>query len=140
MTIHDRLKDVIKYNGFQVVPTELESTSSYRLRPADLPAEVQALPGVLECAVVGKKVRSSVSENELPWAFVVPQEKDDKSDEARSKELMRVVNQRVAGYKKIRGVTWVEKLPKKCVLSVAFSHLTCSSSGKVLKRELTDRE
>ena len=107
---------------------------------ADRPAEVQALPGVLECAVVGKKVRSSVFENELPWAFVVPQEKDDKSDEARSKELMRVVNQRVAGYKKIRGVTWVEKLPKKCVLSVALSHLTCSSSGKVLKRELIDRE
>ena len=42
---------------------------------------------------------------------------------ARDKEVLDYVNERVSGYKKLRGVCWMENLPR-------------TASGKVLKREL----
>ncbi|PWN47465.1 acetyl-CoA synthetase-like protein, partial [Violaceomyces palustris] len=115
ITITDRLKDVIKYHGFQVSPSELESLLFQDPRLAD-------------CAVCG--VKNQVGE-ELPWAFVVLSSSSSSSaretttaelDRTR-RDLASLVNQRVAGYKKLRGVSFVEALPK-------------SDSGKVLKKDL----
>ncbi|KAK0539704.1 hypothetical protein OC835_001032 [Tilletia horrida] len=134
ITITDRLKDVIKANGFQVSPAELESILFQDPRVGDV-------------AVLGVKDPSDGSEK--PWAFIVPaapssnpsspkQEKDKEvvaasaqqgseleDEEARTKAVMERFNGKVAGYKKLKGITWIEKLPK-------------SDSGKILKRELRD--
>lgn len=111
ISIRDRLKDIIKYNGYQVAASEIE-------------ALVFSLPFVLDCAVVGKVVEDDITKNELPWAFVVAKEKG--SDHKRTEALLQHVNEQVAGFKKLRGVTWVDELPR-------------SAAGKVLKRELRAR-
>lgn len=111
ITLHDRVKDIIKYNGYQVAASEIEKI-------------INTLPFVLESAVVAKVIKDDVSNNELPWACIVA--KPDSLHTAgkeRDKEVLDYVNERVSGYKKLRGVCWMENLPR-------------TSSGKVLKREL----
>ncbi|WFD20183.1 hypothetical protein MCAP1_002427 [Malassezia caprae] len=112
ITIRDRLKDIIKYNGYQVAASEIEQL-------------VYSLPFVIDCAVVAKVVKEDVANNELPWAFVVAKEGVDVSEQLTEKVLQHV-NERVAGFKKLRGVAWVDELPR-------------SAAGKILKRDLRAR-
>ena len=112
ITIRDRLKDIIKYNGYQVAASEIEQL-------------VYSLPFVLDCAVVAKVVKEDAAKNELPWAFIVAKEGNDANDKLTEKVLQHV-NERVAGFKKLRGVTWVDDLPR-------------SAAGKILKRDLRAR-
>jgi long-chain acyl-CoA synthetase len=103
--IVDRAKDMIKYKGFSIGPAELE----------DVLFEHEA---VADCAVIGKPDPEA---GEIPKAFVVA------TGEVTAEELMEFVEERVAGYKKIREIEFVEAIPK-------------SPSGKILKRELIERE
>ena len=88
--IVDRLKELIKYKGFQVAPAELE-------------ALLLSHPQIADAAVIG--VRDSEGE-EVPKAFVVL--KEPVSDE----EIMEFVASRVAPHKKIRRVEVVDQIPK----------------------------
>jgi len=88
--IVDRLKELIKYKGFQVAPAELE-------------ALLLSNPNVADAAVIG--VRDDDGE-EIPKAFVVLKE-------ARApEEIMEWVASRVAPHKKIRRVEIVDQIPK----------------------------
>ena len=89
-TIVDRLKELIKYKGFQVPPAELEAV--LRTHPAVGDAAVIPIPDE-ECG-------------EVPKAFVVL--KRDVAPEA----LMAYVAERVASYKKIRAVEVIDAIPK----------------------------
>jgi acyl-CoA synthetase (AMP-forming)/AMP-acid ligase II len=88
--IVDRLKELIKYKGFQVAPAELE-------------ALLLSHPDVADCAVIG--VLDEAGE-EVPKAFVVL--KQPRSNE----EIMEFVAARVAPHKKIRRVEVVDQIPK----------------------------
>ena len=88
--IVDRLKELIKYKGFQVAPAELE-------------ALLLSHPDVADCAVIG--VLDEEGE-EVPKAFVVL--KQPRSNE----EIMEFVTARVAPHKKIRRVEVVDQIPK----------------------------
>ena len=88
--IVDRLKELIKYKGFQVAPAELE-------------ALLLSHPDIADCAVIG--VRDEEGE-EVPKAFVVL--KQPRSNE----EIMEFVAARVAPHKKIRLVEVVDQIPK----------------------------
>jgi acyl-CoA synthetase (AMP-forming)/AMP-acid ligase II len=88
--IVDRLKELIKYKGFQVAPAELE-------------ALLLSNPNVADAAVIG--VLDEEGE-EVPKAFVVL--KETQSPE----EIMEFVAARVAPYKKIRRVEVVDQIPK----------------------------
>ncbi len=101
--IVDRLKELIKYKGYQVAPAELE-------------ALLLTNPGVADAAVVG--VRDADGE-EVPKAFVVRQEGADLSDQ----DVMDFVAERVAPYKKVRQVQFIEEVPK-------------STAGKILRKDL----
>jgi acyl-CoA synthetase (AMP-forming)/AMP-acid ligase II len=90
-SIVDRLKELIKYKGFQVPPAELE-------------ALMITHPAVADVAVIGVPDEEA---GELPKAFVVPA--DDELDE---EELMAWVAERVAPQKRIRLVESVEEIPK----------------------------
>ncbi|WAJ46717.1 AMP-binding protein [Mycobacterium sp. Aquia_216] len=91
--IVDRLKELIKYKGYQVAPAELE-------------ALLLTHPGIADVAVVG--VIHNVSGEEIPKAFVVR-----KGGAALSKgEIIDFVARKVAPYKKIRQVEFVTKIPK----------------------------
>jgi acyl-CoA synthetase (AMP-forming)/AMP-acid ligase II len=103
----DRLKELIKYKSYQVPPAELE-------------AVLVGHPSVTEAAVVPSLDEEG---NEVPKAFVVL--KTDAS--ATPDELMTFVAERVAPYKRIRRVEFIEEVPK-------------SLSGKILRRVLVERE
>lgn len=105
----DRLKELIKYKGFQVAPAELE-------------ALLLTHPAVADAAVVPKPDEEA---GEIPKAFVVRKS----GAPATGDELMTYVADRVAGYKKVREVEFIEAIPK-------------SPSGKILRRVLVelDRE
>ena len=88
--IVDRLKELIKYKGFQVAPAELE-------------ALLLSHPSIADVAVIG--VLDEEGE-EVPKAFVVLKEP------ASPEEIMEFVAARVAPHKKIRRVEVVDQIPK----------------------------
>ena len=88
--IVDRLKELIKYKGFQVAPAELE-------------ALLLSHPKIADAAVIG--VRDEEGE-EVPKAFVVLREPIEPD------EIMDFVASRVAPHKKIRRVEVVDQIPK----------------------------
>ncbi|HXT61721.1 MAG TPA: 4-coumarate--CoA ligase family protein [Pyrinomonadaceae bacterium] len=103
--IVDRVKELIKYKGFQVAPAELE-------------AVLLTHPAVADAAVIPCRDDEA---GEIPKAFVVLKA------EASEDELIRFVADRVARYKKIRVVEFIEQIPK-------------SLSGKILRRVLVEKE
>jgi acyl-coenzyme A synthetase/AMP-(fatty) acid ligase len=102
--IVDRLEELIKYKGFQVPPAELG-------------AVLLSHPAVADAAVVPLKDEDA---GEIPRAFVVLE------GEATAAEPMGYVAERVAPYKKVRRVDFIDTIPK-------------SASGKILRRILRDR-
>ncbi|XP_073946392.1 uncharacterized protein [Choristoneura fumiferana] len=105
LTIVDRLKELIKVKGYQVPPAELENV-------------VKQHPAVFDAAVIG--ISDSYT-GEKPKAFVVLKE-GVKIDDTK---IMDFVNQRVAPYKKIKEISFIDAVPK-------------NNSGKILRRVLKD--
>jgi 4-coumarate--CoA ligase len=101
----DRLKELIKYKGFQVPPAELE-------------ALLLTHPAVSDAAVIGVADEEA---GELPTGFVVLRP----DVETSADDLMAYVAERVAHYKQVRDIHFVEEIPK-------------SASGKILRRVLRD--
>jgi acyl-CoA synthetase (AMP-forming)/AMP-acid ligase II len=106
-TILDRLKELIKYKGYQVPPAELEALLLTHDR-------------IIDAAVIG--VRDAGGE-EVPKAYVVPQPGADLT----AAEVIAFVAERVAPYKKVRAVEFLDAIPK-------------SPSGKILRKDLRARE
>jgi acyl-CoA synthetase (AMP-forming)/AMP-acid ligase II len=101
----DRLKELIKYKGLQIAPAELE-------------AVLLAHPCVADAAVI------PVADDEagqIPKACVVLK------GAATADEIMAFVAERVAPYKKVRRLEFMDQIPK-------------SASGKILRRVLVERE
>ncbi|HEY5883066.1 MAG TPA: AMP-binding protein [Pyrinomonadaceae bacterium] len=86
----DRLKELIKTNGRQVAPAELESL-------------LLSFPAIADAAVVG---RPDETAGEVPRAFVVLK------TEASAAEILDYVAARVAPYKRIREVSFVAEIPR----------------------------
>jgi 4-coumarate--CoA ligase len=109
--ITDRLKDLIKYNGFQVAPAQLEDMLLGHAAVADV-------------AVIG--VYSDERATELTRAYVVAAA-GYTGDEQLGERLQKWLNERVAPHKKLRGgVRFVEAIPK-------------SNAGKILRRVLVEQ-
>ena len=89
----DRLKELIKYKGYQIAPAELE-------------ALLLTHAGIADAAVIGVKDAES---GETPKAFVVRSESHPDLD---ADEVKAFVAALVAPYKKIRNVEFVEQIPK----------------------------
>ncbi|OAL06683.1 4-coumarate-CoA ligase-like protein [Phaeosphaeriaceae sp. SRC1lsM3a] len=106
--ITDRVKELIKYKGFQVPPAELEGL-------------LVSHPNVLDCAVIGLYDKEQATE--IPRAYVVPKDGLGKTPE-EAKEIADWLSAKVAHHKKLRGgVRFVDEIPK-------------SVSGKILRRVL----
>ncbi|EMD63968.1 hypothetical protein COCSADRAFT_172195 [Bipolaris sorokiniana ND90Pr] len=104
--IVDRLKELIKVNGLQVSPAELE-------------AAIVLHPGVADVAVVGVLM----NDNECPRAFVV--KKDEK---ITAKTVYELVENRFAKQKWLSGdVIFVDELPKTPSGKVIKRQLTNSA-------------
>jgi long-chain acyl-CoA synthetase len=105
--IVDRKKETIIYKGYTIAPGEVESVLYRHF-------------AVKECAVVGM---SDPMAGEIPKAFVVLNEGCDASAE----EIMEFCKEKVAPYKRVRAVEFIDEIPK-------------TSVGKVLRRLLRDRQ
>ena len=90
--ITDRLKELIKYKGFQVAPAELE-------------ALLLTHPSVADSAVITVQ---DVEAGEIPKAYVVLKP----GQEASAEEIMEYVSGQVATYKQIRELEFVDEIPK----------------------------
>ncbi|HRW45975.1 MAG TPA: 4-coumarate--CoA ligase family protein [Caldilinea sp.] len=88
--IVDRLKELIKYKGYQVAPAELE-------------ALLLTHHAVADAAVIGVPDEEA---GEVPKAFVVLK------GEATPEAIMAFVAEQVAPYKKIRAVEVIAQIPK----------------------------
>jgi long-chain acyl-CoA synthetase len=97
-----RTRELIKTGGFQVWPAELE-------------AVMRAHPGVSDVAVVGVPDERL---GEVPRAFIVRS-----SEPASEQELVAWCRDKVAHFKAIRGVTFIDQLPR-------------SEAGKVQRAKL----
>ena len=79
--------------------------------PREIEDVLMAHPAVAECAVVGVKDEDGA---EIPWAFLVAtKEAAEQPEKERSEAVIQAINPNVAGYKKIKGITWLEELPKR---------------------------
>ncbi|OAY75979.1 putative 4-coumarate--CoA ligase 3, partial [Ananas comosus] len=90
--IVDRLKEIIKYKGFQVPPAELE-------------ALLITHPSIADAAVVPMKDELA---GEVPVAFVVR----TKDSEITEDEIKKYVSQQVIFYKRIGKVFFTDAIPK----------------------------
>jgi acyl-CoA synthetase (AMP-forming)/AMP-acid ligase II len=88
--VTDRIKELIKYKGYQVAPAELEKV-------------LLTHPAVADAAVVRSPDETA---GEVPKAFVVLRAA------ATTEEITTWVAERVAPYKRIRRVEFTEQIPK----------------------------
>lgn len=108
--IVDRLKELIKYKGFQVPPAELESL-------------LLTHPDVKDAAVVGIPDERC---GELPMAFIVRQPVKEGEKPVMGAEIIQFVADRSSPAKRLHGgVRFVEEIPK-------------NPSGKILRRVLRE--
>ena len=103
LRITDRLKEMIKVKGFQVAPAEVE-------------AVLHDHPAVRDCAVFGVP---DAANGEAVIAAVTT------STTLEPTELMALVDRRLASYKRVREVVFVDHIPRL-------------PSGKVLRRLLKE--
>lgn len=110
--ITDRVKELIKYKGFQVAPAELEGI-------------LVDNPTVDDVAVVG--MESKEQSTEVPVAFIVRSAKSKASGSSAEQEAAGIgkwLDEKVAYHKRLRGgVRFVDAIPK-------------SATGKILRRML----
>jgi acyl-CoA synthetase (AMP-forming)/AMP-acid ligase II len=88
--IVDRIKELIKYKGYQIAPAELE-------------ALLLTHPAIIDAAVIGLPDEEA---GEVPKAFVVASEPITPDD------VTQFVAERVAPYKKVRAVEIIDEIPK----------------------------
>ncbi|GIF97836.1 4-coumarate--CoA ligase family protein [Catellatospora citrea] len=101
--IVDRVKELIKYKGYQVPPAELE-------------AVLLGHPQIADAAVVAGH---DADGEEIPHAFVAAAP----GAGLTAQDVKDYVAERVAPYKRVRAVTFVDAIPK-------------SASGKILRKDL----
>lgn len=92
VTIVDRLKELIKYKGYQIAPAELE-------------ALLLTHPRIADAAVIGVPADDG---EEVPKAFVVRQAGAELGDE----DVMVFVAEHAAPFKRVRFVEFVDAIPK----------------------------
>lgn len=102
--IVDRLKELIKYKGFQVAPAELESL-------------LISHPNISDAAVVGMKDEAA---GEVPVAFVVR----SNGSKITEDEIKQYISQQVVFYKRISKVFFTESIPKAASGKILRKELT----------------
>lgn len=106
--ITDRVKELIKYKGFQVPPAELEGL-------------LISHPKVNDVAVIG--IYNKDQATEVPRAYIVPKPGVEGSPKT-AHDISQWLQARVSNHKRLRGgVRFVDEVPK-------------SASGKILRRLL----
>ncbi len=107
--IVDRLKELIKYRGYQVPPAVLE-------------AVLLEHPDIVDAAAVGALDDDGM---EYPLAFVVRRAGSELTDAA----VMDFVADRVAAYQKVRAVEFIDAVPKSASGKILRRELKARQAG-----------
>ncbi|KAF8341395.1 uncharacterized protein EI90DRAFT_2905153 [Cantharellus anzutake] len=109
--IVDRQKELIKYQGYQVPPAEIEAT-------------LGSHPQIADAGVIG--VMSADGSTELPRAYVKPNDPSLLKDPKFPTSIQKWIKGKVAYYKELRGgVIVVDNIPR-------------TAAGKILRRDLRE--
>ena len=108
VTVTDRKKEMIKFKGFSVAPAQIE-------------ALLLEHPAVADVAVIAKPDEDA---GEVPKAYVVLRAGYEQQS---ADELMQWVNDKLATYKNIQEVEFIDAIPR-------------NPSGKILRRILKEQE
>lgn len=122
--ITDRVKELIKYKGFQVAPAELEG-------------KLMDHPLINDVAVIG--VEDTQQHTEVPRAYIVHAKRGasageketgrptDKESEKDANDITAWLSEKVSNHKRLRGgIRFIDEIPK-------------SGTGKILRRVLKER-
>lgn len=130
--IIDRIKELIKYKGYQVAPAGKPTKNTRYLyihsfvfywKIIELEALLMSHPSVADCCVIG--VYDAAQATEIPRAYIVLQPTVARSQETVVK-ITQFVNENVVDYKKLRGgIRFIDQVPK-------------SPSGKILRRTVKE--
>jgi acyl-CoA synthetase (AMP-forming)/AMP-acid ligase II len=114
VSVVGRTKELIKYKGFQISPTELE-------------AHLFSHPFVADAAVASLWDRELLTE--LPTAYVLlkPQFKTVSDKRNALRIIHGDIDSQVSGYKKLRGGVW------------EVASIVRNSTGKILRKKLPDQ-
>jgi acyl-CoA synthetase (AMP-forming)/AMP-acid ligase II/enoyl-CoA hydratase/carnithine racemase len=119
--VYDRVKELIKYKGFQVPPAELEGI-------------LLTHPAVADAAVIPAPDSEA---GEVPVAFVVTRAPVSET------ALIEFVAERVSPYKKVRAVNFIEAVPKsaagKILRRELKEKLKQANEEKLKLRRIEDR-
>jgi len=108
VTVTDRKKEMIKFKGFSVAPAQIE-------------ALLLEHPSVADVAVIAKPDEEA---GEVPKAYVVLR---TGYEQQSADELMKWVNDKLATYKNVREIEFIDAIPR-------------NPSGKILRRILKEQE
>ncbi|CAH1430410.1 unnamed protein product [Lactuca virosa] len=109
--IVDRIKELIKHNGYQVAPAELE-------------AILLNHPHILDAAVIPLENEDA---GEVPMAYIVRATGSELSEE----QVMQFVAGQVAPYKKIKRVTFINEIPKSAAGKILRKDLRSQSKQHI---------
>ncbi|KAL9665574.1 hypothetical protein QQ045_020995 [Rhodiola kirilowii] len=110
----DRIKELIKYNAYQVAPAELEHI-------------LQSHPDILEAAVIPYPDEKA---GQVPMAFIV---KESNSNLTAS-EVKKFVADQVAPYKRVRRISFVDSIPKNATGKVLRKELTKIALSPIMSK------
>ncbi|KAJ1949240.1 hypothetical protein EC988_004850 [Linderina pennispora] len=108
--ITDRKKEIIKFKGFQISPSELESILAEH-------------PDIADAAVM--PVYDDSQATEVPKGFFVMKDSGN-NDQERAKAVVEWLHERVAGFKRLRGGF------------VIIDHIPRSPAGKIIRKSLRE--
>ncbi|EFJ16594.1 hypothetical protein SELMODRAFT_116209 [Selaginella moellendorffii] len=111
MFVMDRLKELIKYKGFQVAPAELE-------------ALLLSHPAIQDCTVVPFPNEEA---GEVPLAYVVRVPHSTLSEA----EVVDFVSKQVAPYKRVRQVRFLDAIPKSATGKLLRRELIARSRSRL---------
>lgn len=113
VSVVGRTKDLIKYKGFQVSPTELEGY-------------LNTHPYVIEGGIGPTWDESQLTELPTAWVILKDHFKTAEQQKEALKQIHQDVDRAVSGYKKLRGGVWqISQLPK-------------NPTGKILRKQLAE--
>ncbi|XP_061974649.1 probable CoA ligase CCL5 [Populus nigra] len=111
--IVDRIKELIKHNGYQVAPAELE-------------AILLGHPQVLDAAVIPVEDEEA---GQIPMAYVVRTAGSELTEE----QVIQFVANQVAPYKKVRRVGFISAIPKSAAGKILRKELVSHSQQVISK-------
>ncbi|XP_058076787.1 probable CoA ligase CCL5 [Magnolia sinica] len=112
--IVDRIKELIKHNGYQVAPAELE-------------AILLNHPNILDAAVIPDEDEEA---GQIPVAYVVRKPETDLTEH----QIIQFVASQVAPYKKVKKVSFIEAIPRSAAGKILRKELVAQRQQKAISK------